>query len=173
MIIDTLAYVVDQVDERTFQARLWETDSIVTCYLSHELFYRNIQPSVGDLVQLEYNSGLRDAKRRVQKIVAILYSKKKQDKFKKVAMPITRGLSTLKGLNRDYDFFTITSQFGIKLGQLLYSTLGLRTLQDLVNVEAFTLVRVVCEFCNKIDLERFYENFEDLVEFFERDNSPK
>jgi hypothetical protein len=74
MMIRNLAYIVDQVDERTFQARFCETDSIVTCYLSHELFYKNIQPSVGDLIQLEYNSGLRDAKRRVQKIVAIFYS---------------------------------------------------------------------------------------------------
>jgi len=76
-LLYSLAYVVEQIDERTFQARLCETDSIVKCYLSHKLFYHNIQPLVGDLVKLEYNSGLWNAKKRVQNIVDILYSKKK------------------------------------------------------------------------------------------------
>jgi hypothetical protein len=79
----TMAYIVEQIDERLFLARLSETDAIVKCYLSHQLFYRNINPLLGDLVKLEYNSGLWNGKRRVQNIVDILYSKKKQDKFKK------------------------------------------------------------------------------------------
>lgn len=52
-----LGHIVDQVDDRTFQARFCETDSIVTCYLSHDLFHKNIRPVVGDLVRLEYSSG--------------------------------------------------------------------------------------------------------------------
>jgi len=40
-----LAYIVDQVDERTFQARFCGIYLIVTCYLSHELYYQNIRLS--------------------------------------------------------------------------------------------------------------------------------
>jgi hypothetical protein len=72
-LLYSLAYIVEQIDERNFHARLCETDSIVKCYLSHELFYRNINPLVGDLVKLEYNSGLRNGKKRVQSIVDIFY----------------------------------------------------------------------------------------------------
>lgn len=52
-----LGHIVDQVDDRTFEARFCETDSIVTCYLSHNLFHKNTRPLVGDLVRLEYGSG--------------------------------------------------------------------------------------------------------------------
>lgn len=158
-----LAYIVDQVDERTFQARFCGIYLIVTCYLSHELYYQNIRPLMGDLVKLEYNSGLRGG---VHTIVEILFSKKEQDKFKKIAMPITRGLWTLRRFNHNYDSFTIKYFFGSKLGRLLYSTLGCKTVQDLVNVETLTLARAVFQF-SEIDREEFNEIFENLVEFFE------
>ena len=161
-----LAYIVDQVDERTFQARFFfycGTDLIVTCYLSHELYYQNIRPLVGDLVKLEYNSGFRGS---VHTIVEILFSKKEQDKFKKIAMPITRGVWTLRRLNHNYDSFTIKPFFGSKLSRLLYSTLGFKTVQDLVNVETLTLARAVFLF-SEVDREEFNEIFENLVEFFE------
>ena len=67
-----LAHIVDQVDDHTFQTRFCETDSIVTCYLSHGLFPR---PLVGGLVRLEYNSGLRP---RVHYIIEVIYSKMKE-----------------------------------------------------------------------------------------------
>jgi hypothetical protein len=112
---------------------------------------------------LEYNSGLRGG---VHTIVEILFSKKKQDKFKKIAMPITRGLWTLRRFDHNYDSFTIKSFFGSKLGRVLYSTLGLKTVQDLVNVNSLTLARVVFHF-SEVDREEFNEIFENLVEFFE------
>jgi hypothetical protein len=56
--------------------------------------------------------------------------------------------------------------FGSKLGRLLYSTLGCKTVQDLVNVETLTLARAVFQF-SEIDREEFNEIFENLVEFFE------
>jgi len=136
---------------------------IVTCYLSHEFYYRDIRPLVGDIVKLEYNSGLRGG---VHTIVEILFSKKKQDKFKKIAMPITRGLWTLRRFDHNYDSFTIKSFFGSKLGRVLYSTLGLKTVQDLVNVNSLTLAIVVFHF-SEVDREEFNEIFENLVEFFE------
>jgi hypothetical protein len=118
---------------------------------------------VGDIVKLEYNSGLRGG---VHTIVEILFSKKKQDKFKKIAMPITRGLWTLRRFDHNYDSFTIKSFFGSKLGRVLYSTLGLKTVQDLVNVNSLTLAIVVFHF-SEVDREEFNEIFENLVEFFE------
>jgi len=162
-MIWNLAYIVDQVDERTFQARLFHNNVIVTCYLSHELYYRDIRPLLGDLVTLEYNSGLRGG---VHTIVEIWFSKKEQDKFKKIAIPITDGLWTLRQFYHNYDSFTIKSFFGSKLGRVLYSTLGLKTVQDLVNVNSITLAIVVFHF-SEVDREEFNEIFENLVEFFE------
>ena len=80
-----LAYVVDQIDERTFQARISWTDKIVKCYLSHELFGKNTRPLVGDLIRLEYNSGLRRIKKRVYYIIEVIeerfwYATRKQKK---------------------------------------------------------------------------------------------
>ncbi|GGM27814.1 hypothetical protein GCM10010129_84710 [Streptomyces fumigatiscleroticus] len=71
-LIYSAAYVVNQIDERTYQASLYGTNWIVKCYLSHELFRENIRPLVGDLVLLEYNSGLRRKKRRVHYIVEVI-----------------------------------------------------------------------------------------------------
>ena len=72
VLIYSPAYIVNQIDERTFQASLSGTDWIVKCYLSHELFRENIRPLVGDLVILEYNSGLRRIKRRVHHIIEVI-----------------------------------------------------------------------------------------------------
>ena len=155
------AYIVEQIDERMFQARLCDTDSIVSCYLSHELFYRNIQPLIGDLVKLEYNFGLRRAKKRVQNIIEILYSKKKEDKLKRITKRVQKGIETLKRLDHDYDSWTISQFFGSKWDRILYSSLRIKTIRDLLNVEAQTLVR-------EVDGEKFYEMFEDLVKFFKR-----
>lgn len=57
-----------------------------------------------------------------------------------LTMEVKRMLSTLKRLNHNYDSFTIKSFFGSKLGRLLYSSLGLKTVRDLVNV----LVKGLC-----------------------------
>jgi hypothetical protein len=116
---------------------------------------------VGDLVKLEYNFGLRRAKNRVHRIMEILYSKKKQDKLKRITMRVKKGIETLKRLNHDYDSWAIDQFFGSKWDRILYSSLGVKTIRDLLNVEAITLVR-------EVEGERFYEMFEDLVRFFER-----
>ena len=126
--ITNQAYIVNQIHERTFQAQLCKTDSTVSCYLSHELFYRNIQPLVGDLVKLEYNFVLRRAKRRVHNIILIVYSKKKQDKLKRVTMRVKKGLQTLKSLNHYYNSWTIYDFFGSKWDRILYSSLGVKTI---------------------------------------------
>jgi hypothetical protein len=118
---------------------------------------------IGDLVKLEYNSGLGGG---VHTIVKILFSKKDQDKFTKIAIPITTGLWTLRRFKHTYASFTIKSFFGSKLSQLLYSTLGLKTVEDLVFVNSLTLARVVFHF-SEVDREEFHEIFENLVEFFE------
>ena len=156
-----LAYVVDQVDERTFQARLSTTNAIVSCYLSHELFYRNIQPLVGDLVKLEYNFALRRKKKRLHNIIEILFSKQKEDQLKKKTLKLQKGIETLKRLNHNYDSWTIEQFFGTQWDRILYSTFGIKTIRDLLNMEAISLVR-------EVDGERFYEMFEGLVKFFKR-----
>jgi len=71
-LIYSTAYIVNQIDERTYQASLSGTDLIVKCYLSHELFRENIRPLVGDLVVLRYDSGLRRIKRRVHYIIKVI-----------------------------------------------------------------------------------------------------
>ena len=70
-----LGHIVDQVDDRTFQARFCETDSIVTCYLSHDLFHKNTRPLVGDLIRLEYSSGFGP---RVHYIIQVIDSEIKE-----------------------------------------------------------------------------------------------
>jgi len=70
-----LGHIVDQVDDRTFHARFCETDSIVTCYLSHDLFHKNTRPLVGDLVRLEYSSGFGP---RIHYIIQVIDSKIKE-----------------------------------------------------------------------------------------------
>lgn len=163
-IVRNLAYIVDQVDERTFQARLSTTNAIVSCCLSHELFYRNIQPFVGDLVKLEYNFGLRRSKRRVHNIIEILISKQKEDQeyqLKKKTLKLRKGIETLKRLDHNYDSWTIEQFFGSQWDRILYSSLGIKTIRDLLSVEARTLVR-------EVDGEKFYEMFDNLVKFFKR-----
>ena len=59
--------------------------------------------------------------------------------FRRFQLKVKRMLSTLKELGHDYDRHRIDAFFGSKLGRLLYSNLGLRTVRDLVNVDALTL----------------------------------
>ena len=74
----------------------------------------------------------------------------------------------LKRLNHNYDSFTIESFFGSKLGPLLYSSLGLRTVRDLVNVDALTLgIGIFESDFSEMDSTEFYEVFQALYEFFE------
>lgn len=56
--------------------------------------------------------------------------------FRCFQLKVKKMLSTLKELGHDYDRHRIDAFFGSKLGRLLYSNLGLRTVRDLVNVEA-------------------------------------
>ena len=75
-------------------------------------------------------------------------------------------LGTLKRLNHHYDSFTIESFFGSKLGRLLYLSLGLRTVRDLVNVDAEILVDAMLDL-SELDGREFSEVFQALYEFFE------
>jgi hypothetical protein len=81
-------------------------------------------------------------------------------------MRVTQMLWTLKRLNHNYDSFTIESFFGSKLGRLLYSNLGLRTVRDLVNVEAVILLDAMLDL-SELDGREFSEVFQALYEFFE------
>jgi hypothetical protein len=74
-------------------------------------------------------------------------------------------LSTLKELGHDYDRYRIDAFFGSKLGRLLYSNLGLRTVRDLVNVEAEILVYAMLDL-SALDRREFYEVFQALYEFY-------
>lgn len=67
-----LAYVVQQMDERTFRARLCGSDKIVECYLSYELFRNSTPVLVGDLIRLQYNDGLRRIKKRFYYIIEVI-----------------------------------------------------------------------------------------------------
>ena len=67
-----LACIVEQVDERTFWARLCGIDKMVKCYLSYELFRNSTPVLVGDLVILQYNEGLRRIKKRFYYIIKVI-----------------------------------------------------------------------------------------------------
>ena len=67
-----LGYIVEQMDERTFRARLCGSDKIVECYLSYELFCNSTSVLVGDLIRLEYNAGLRRIKKRFYYIIEVI-----------------------------------------------------------------------------------------------------
>ena len=74
----------------------------------------------------------------------------------------------LKRLNHNYDSFTIESFFGSKLGRLLYSSLGLRTIRDLVNMDALTLgIGIFESDFSDMDRKEFLGSFEALYKFFE------
>jgi len=159
-----VALIVDQVDDNTFQARFLDSGFIVTASLPYELWIRkNIQPLVGDLVKLQEYNGLGGTE---YTIVKVLVTKKYEDKFRKIATPITTGLATLRRFNHTYASFTIFSFFGSKLSQLLYSNLGLKTVEDLVFVNNISLSGIVFDF-SEVDREEFHEIFENLMEFFE------
>lgn len=66
------AYVVDQIDDRKFRARLCGTDIVVECFLSHQLFRNNTPVLMGDLIKLEYNATLRRIKRRLYYIIEVI-----------------------------------------------------------------------------------------------------
>ena len=86
--------------------------------------------------------------------------------FRRFQLKVKKMLSTLKELDHDYDRHRIDAFFGSKLGRLLYSNLGLRTVRDLVNMEAEILVYAILDF-SESDSTEFYEVFQALYEFFE------
>lgn len=86
--------------------------------------------------------------------------------FRRFQLKVKRMLSTLKELGHDYDRHRIDAFFGSKLGRPLYSNLGLRTVRDLVNVEAEILGIATLDF-SEMDSTEFYEVFQALYEFFE------
>ena len=81
-------------------------------------------------------------------------------------LKVKRMLSTLKELGHDYDRHRIDAFFGSKLGRLLYLNLGLRTVRDLVNVDAEILVDAMLDL-SELDRREFYEVFQALYVYFE------
>lgn len=67
-----LGYIVDQIDDRKFRARLCGTDKVVECFVSHQLFRNNTPVLMGDLIKLEYNATLRRIKRRLYYIIEVI-----------------------------------------------------------------------------------------------------
>ena len=86
-----------------------------------------------------------------------------------VFVSFEKKLSFLKSKRREcpYERFTVEFFFGQKVGELLFSSLGMRTVRDLVDVEALSLFETVFDFSEETDIDDFCEGFLDLYKFFE------
>jgi hypothetical protein len=78
-------------------------------------------------------------------------------------------VSDLKLLKASYESFEIDFFFSHKVAGLLESTLGMRTVRDLVDVDPRRLFKVCFNF-SKIDREAFWKSFVTLYQFFQMDN---
>ena len=84
----------------------------------------------------------------------------------RIFVDFDKKLSTLKRRECPYQNFTVEYFFGQKVGELLFSSLGMRTVRDLVDVEALSLFETVFNFSEQTDREKFEESFLKVYDFF-------
>ena len=84
-----------------------------------------------------------------------------------VFVSFEKKLSFLKSKSREcpdpYERFTVEFFFGQRVGALLYS---MRTVRDLVDVEALSLFETVFDFSEQTDIDDFFEGFIKVYNFY-------